>query len=243
MVNRRQLYQYKGDRCVYCRLSVQKMLQRYGTINRMFEFNHVDPTKKHAEYDNLIERVLSTQQLDEVDKCVLLCRECHGILHAQNITCELLVRVKVGKKQAEQCLKGQMILDNLDRRATFLTNERVLVHPYRVYLGRKRPRIIFGKDLEKDLMPSYVQKIEEHKTIVVQSWEKRKMFRAEHTGKNEFTMDIDIGFQPCYLELNGDDGKPSLWIRNGLGLVKTGEILRSGTVRLKGTLPLGCLPN
>jgi hypothetical protein len=80
---RKQLYKYKGNKCANCGLSVEEMLARFGTFNRMFQFNHVDPKQKDPRYDNLIQRQLSGEQLDEVDKCVLLCNECHGILHAQ----------------------------------------------------------------------------------------------------------------------------------------------------------------
>jgi hypothetical protein len=238
MANRIQLYQYKGNRCTHCGLSVQEMLERYGSVNKMFEFNHVDPGKKHPDYDNLIERVLSGEQLDEVDKCVLLCRQCHGVLHAQHITCELLVRVKVGTKRAEQRFKGQMIFDYRDRRATFLTNERVLLHPYRVSLGRKRPRFLFGTDLEKNLFNVYIQKILDYQTIVVRSWKGREMFRAEYKGGNEIAVNHAINFQLLYTELCDDQGKPTIWIRNGIGLSKKGEIFRSGTVKYKFKLPL-----
>ncbi|MEX2174200.1 MAG: hypothetical protein WD872_07550, partial [Pirellulaceae bacterium] len=77
--NRRQLYEYKGDRCGYCGRPVQEMIEEFGGFERIFEFNHIEPAKKHPDYDNLIRRTISTEQLDEIDKCVLLCRVCHGI--------------------------------------------------------------------------------------------------------------------------------------------------------------------
>src|SRR5262245_61154774 len=104
MADRRQLYRYKGDRCVHCGLTVQEMIDRYGTFNRMFQLNHVDPAKKDKEYDNLIRREISTDQLDEVDKCVLLCNECHGVVHAQNITATVKLTVTVKRRKAEQTL-------------------------------------------------------------------------------------------------------------------------------------------
>jgi hypothetical protein len=169
---------------------------------------------------------------------VLLCRQCHGILHAQHITCELLVRVKVGTKRAEQRFKGQMIFERRDRRATFLTNERVLVHPYRVSLGGKKPRILFGTDLEKNLLHAYIQKVVDYRIIVVRSWKGREMFRAEYKGGDEIAVSHDIGFQLLYTELCDDHGKPTIWIRNGIGLSKAGEIFRSGTVEYTFKLPL-----
>src|SRR5262245_45230982 len=135
MANRRQLYEYKGDECARCHLTVQEMVDRFGTVDRMFEFNHVDPAGKHPGYANLIRRSLSSEQLDEVDKCVLLCRQCHGILHAQGITGRVQFTVKIGVRKASQTLRGQLIIDRRDRRVTFLTSERILVIPYLLQIG------------------------------------------------------------------------------------------------------------
>jgi hypothetical protein len=46
-------------------------------------FNHVNPDKKHPQYNNLIRRVVSAEVLDEVDNHVLLCCICLGVLHGQ----------------------------------------------------------------------------------------------------------------------------------------------------------------
>src|ERR1700732_1123959 len=86
---------YKGNRCAYCGVSVEESFKRYGTFYRMYEVNHVDPDKKDPDYDNLIRRNGSVEQLDELDKCVLLCKLCHGILHAQNIVTTMTIRVEV----------------------------------------------------------------------------------------------------------------------------------------------------
>src|SRR5258708_18927649 len=104
---KRQLFKYKGNKCAKCGLSVTAMLERYGTVNRMFQFNHIDPTKKHPDYDNLIRRTINTEQLDEIDKCVLLCNECHGVVHAQNLTGEISLTVNVDGHKCEQTFKGQ----------------------------------------------------------------------------------------------------------------------------------------
>jgi hypothetical protein len=237
MANRKQLYDYKGNKCSHCTLSVKEMLERFGTINRMFQFNHVDPSNKSKNYEKIIERVLSTEQLDEVDKCVLLCNQCHGILHAQNINAELLVRVAIRSKKTEQRFKGQLIVDKLERRATFLTNDRVLVHPYRLSLGGKKPRILFGTELEKgQLLLSFIKKVKSFGRIVLRSWTKREVMRVEYLGGNEFVMSHQIGFQLIQSELFGEDGKPEMWVRNGLGLAKDGSVFRNGIVTYEMSL-------
>jgi predicted HNH restriction endonuclease len=105
--NRRQVYAYKGDRCSHCGMSVQDMIEQFGSFARLFELNHVDPTKKDPNYENLIRRDISTEQLDEVDKCVLLCRNCHGIVHQQNINAKVIVHVMVeGRKMSQEFIKS-----------------------------------------------------------------------------------------------------------------------------------------
>src|SRR4051794_2987882 len=99
MRGRELLYKYKGNECGHCGVSVQEMLERWNTFHRLFELNHIDPRKKHPDYDNLIRRVFTAEQLDEVDKCVLLCVECHKALHAQNITASLEVTLKLPDKR------------------------------------------------------------------------------------------------------------------------------------------------
>src|SRR6266498_3699811 len=56
---------YKGNRCVSCGESVAESFRRYGTFHRLFHFNHIDPSKKDSEYDNVIRQNVSTKQLDE----------------------------------------------------------------------------------------------------------------------------------------------------------------------------------
>jgi hypothetical protein len=168
--HRTQLYKYKGNKCANCGLSVEEMFARFGTVNRMFQFNHVDPKQKDPSYDNLIQRQLSGEQLDEVDKCVLLCDECHGILHAQNINAQLNIKVRVRGKEAEQTLNGQVIIDKVARQGTFLTNERVLVCPYWAFVGSKKPKMHFGKELEADALVNYLRKLSRDGSIAVRSY-------------------------------------------------------------------------
>src|SRR5882757_1616928 len=95
MHNKRQKLHYLGDLCCGCGRTVQDALERYRTINRLFEFHHIDPVTKHPNYDNLIQRKLTTEQLNELDKCVLLCRECHAIVESQNISATVRMAIDV----------------------------------------------------------------------------------------------------------------------------------------------------
>jgi hypothetical protein len=237
MANRVQLYQYKGNRCAHCGLSVEEMLKRFGTVNRMFQFNHVDPSKKHPDYESLIERVLSTNQLNEVDKCVLMCNQCHGILHAQDINGEMVLRVVIEGRSAEQKLKGQIIFDNLDKHATFLTNERVLTIPYRVSVGGAKSVMRFGTELEQgEVLNDYLRNIATHKKVEIRSWIRCDLLmRAEHTGGKTFNLKHAIRLPFFTSELLDEEGKSVLlWIRNGVGLTKDGRVLRGHMVTLEG---------
>jgi hypothetical protein len=235
MADRRQLYKYKGDRCTYCGIGVQEMIDRYGTFQRMFQFNHVDPRQKSPDYENLIERVISTDQLEEVDKCVLMCNECHGILHAQDITAELHLKVTaVNGKKAEQRLKGQLILDRMDRTATFLTNEPVLVHLYRVQPGSRRPRVHFGTELEYDkLLTDYLRQLPRTKTLIIRSWEKKVLMRARYDCDNKFSLSHDVSFPFIKSELFSHD-RNRVWARNGFVLISDGRIWNKGTLDYEG---------
>ncbi len=239
MTNRRQLYKYKGDRCAHCQLTVQEMVDRYGTVDRMFEFNHVDASEKHPEYKNLIRRVLSSEQLDEVDKCVLLCRQCHGILHAQGISGNVQFTVNVAGKKATQTLTGQIIADKKDRCVKFLTNERVLVVPYHLKIGKRDSQLYFGTELEKEgVLLTHFRDLPKMKTLTVMTYrDSRVLMHVEHVGGNRMKMKLDVGFPVLTSELCGDaKDDPFIWIRNGVALTKDGKVIYNGTVTCEGTI-------
>lgn len=239
MTNRRQLYEYKGNRCAHCGLAVPEMVERYGTVDRMFEFNHVDPAEKHPNYTNLIRRILSTEQIDEVDKCILLCRQCHGILHAQGLAGHVEFTVNVAGQTATQTLNGQLILDVKERRARFLTNERVLVIPYRLQLGDQEPRLYFGTALEKEgvLLAQFRNLPQIKRLRVIAFRNDRVLMDVKHIGGNKMKMTLDVGFPVLSSELCGDaEDDPMIWLRNGVGLTKDGKVIYNGTLTCKGTI-------
>ena len=239
MANKRQLYEYKGDRCAHCQLTVQEMVDRYGTVDGMFQFNHVEPSKKDPDYKNLIRRVISSDQLDEVDKCVLLCRRCHGILHAQGITGNLQFTVNVAGRKETQTLQGQVIVDKKERRARFLTNERVLVIPYLLKIGEQEPQLYFGIELEKEeILLRLFRELPQIKTLTVMAYrDSRDLLHVEHIEGNRMKMKFDVGFPGLKSELWGE-GKdnPFIWTRNGVALTKDGKVLYNCTVTCEGTI-------
>jgi hypothetical protein len=236
--NRRQLYRYMGDRCAHCGLGVQEMMERYGDFGRLFELNHVDPSTKSADYDNLIRRVISTEQLDELDKCVLLCRVCHGVVHQQNITAEVIVRVHAGERTCEQSFKGQLIYDRTSKSATFFTDEKVLLHPYRVYAGDAAPRILFGSELRNGEMASLMRSIKEFKTLQVSSWRNAPLMEMVCDANGKVICKVDISFPILTYELHEEADNPVfLWIRHGIGLTRNGDVFHGGLLTYEGGIP------
>lgn len=68
--------EYKGGCCQDCKLSLKD------THYSVFEFHHLDPSKKDADWTKL--RLTSGDKIKaELEKCVLLCANCHRIRHAK----------------------------------------------------------------------------------------------------------------------------------------------------------------
>jgi len=230
MNTRRLQLQYKGDKCANCGITVAEMVTRYGTFNRLFEFNHIKPAEKDPQYKNLIRQKLSANQLDELDKCVLLCDRCHDIVHSQNITGDMDLTVEAlvnGKRKiVRQKLHGQLIVDAVDRRLTFLTNEQIQIAFYRVHLGSRKPVIRTGGELANGLI-SMLDRIAEYGSVTIRSWNKVELLHAVHVGEGDYDMTHDIRFPFIRVDLVPKDG-PVIWLRNGVAITKEG--LFSGSV-------------
>lgn len=70
--------QYKGNHCVDCNISHPKYPYQ------VFDFHHIDP--KHKDMDwSMIRLATKSKMISELDKCVLLCANCHRIRHSKNL--------------------------------------------------------------------------------------------------------------------------------------------------------------
>lgn len=68
---------YKGSRCQRCHLHLSD------SYYAVFEFHHHDPKAKESNWTKL--RLKSwTAIKSELDKCILLCANCHRIVHSED---------------------------------------------------------------------------------------------------------------------------------------------------------------
>lgn len=230
MVDRSQLYKYKGNRCSSCGLSVEEMVSRYGTFNRMFEFHHIDPNTKHSSYTNLMKRTLSPEQIEETDKCTLLCTQCHAVIHAQDITAKLELSAKIDDRTVTQCFEGWIKADVLDKTITFVTNQRCLLQLCVVRVGIKKPVELFVIEIERnENLLDWLQNISEYKFVEVLSRSTNKvLMQIEHTSGKTARITQAIGFPVTAINYSNLGGSNDIWIRNGLVLTKSGEVLTNG---------------
>jgi hypothetical protein len=79
MQNRRRDFKqwcvdYKGGKCISC---------GYSRCNSALDFHHLDPNEKDFAFSdrrgNLMKKTVA---VIELDKCVLLCKNCHSEVHA-----------------------------------------------------------------------------------------------------------------------------------------------------------------
>jgi len=229
VANRKQQLDYKNNCCSHCGRNVKEMVEKFGNFNRIFEFNHVNPSSKHPEYNNIIRRTISTEQLDELDKCILLCKICHGVLHAQNISIKCILKVVVDDKSMTQELIGQGIFNKKKKLLRFLTNQKLLVVPYLLQRDSHEPELIFGKDLEvNNSLLSKIFKATDFDVGKIFDFKKREeLFSIQRINNNTAQIKQKIKFPFFQYELVPfDKNIEYVWIRNGIALTKSGEVYR-----------------
>jgi hypothetical protein len=236
MADRAQLYQYKGNRCACCGLTVPEMIERFGTFNRMFEFHHVDPDSKDRHYKRLMAQRLSRKQMDEIDKCVLLCTQCHATVHAQDIRGTLKISVQLDGRLVFQTLSGWVRADLVDRKFTFLTNEPYLLHPCEVNFHHQPSLRLCAIEVAARLS-SWLDEIEVHKAIEVVSLRDRAVaLRLEHIEGEKVSVKQMISFPLMELEFHAHNVPEVIYLRNGFALMESGAIHSKGVVSYEVTL-------
>lgn len=72
--------EYKGGKCILC---------GYCKCDSALEFHHIDPAKKDFSISNSNRRELTEDIKQELDKCVLLCANCHREVHSNLVVLPL----------------------------------------------------------------------------------------------------------------------------------------------------------
>ena len=70
--NKRKLIEYKGGKCVRCGYDKD--------IAGVYDFHHIDPSEKDFNISKKIHSNINVLK-KEVDKCMLVCRNCHAEIH------------------------------------------------------------------------------------------------------------------------------------------------------------------
>ncbi len=240
--HRPQLIEYLGNKCAHCSMTVNKMVRKFGNVHRMFKFHHVVSEQKLENYKNLIERKLSAEQLDEIDKCILLCGNCHDILQAQGVDAEVKFSIEIDGRRAEQTLRGNLITDVENGTVKFLSNERLYLSPYLMQLDEKGVRkFVYGTELNDGLMIKSLATLRESNVLTLYSYfDQRRLFQARLSDKNTVSIEYDIRMELPFVLNPIDDGEtPNKgWVRDGVALLSDGRIITSGNVSFKIAKPI-----
>ena len=195
----------------------------------MFQFHHVDPDSKDKQYKRLMSQRLSRRQMDEIDKCVLLCTQCHATIHAQEIKASLKLSVQFESRVVYQTFQGWVQADLRDRALTFVTNEPYLLHPCEVTVGEQTPMFLFATEVSERLF-EWMEEIDHHKKIEVFSIrDRRVVLQLTHISENRIAIEQAIKFPLMQMEFHASNVPGEvIFIRNGFALMGSGAIHSDG---------------
>ncbi|WP_342607184.1 hypothetical protein [Vibrio tritonius] len=230
-VDKAQLYKYKGNVCSCCGKSVEEMIERYGTFNRLFDLHHVVPSKKSDNYENLIRQNLSTAQLDEVDKCVLLCKECHGILHAQNHQTRAVLSFTYKGQSRSQEVDCWLIKDNIDKTIKLIYEGDLLLEPYIETLNDSEEKIIFSIDLNNNgYLVDKLKLLKEGDIYLIKNALSNKVLFSAEYSNYLIKIKHEVEFKHVTLDASKAKKGTRIWYRNGVILHENGEIQYDGNI-------------
>lgn len=235
---------YKNNRCASCGASVQDAIDRFGKASALFDLNHINRESKAPNYKNLIRRKkLSAEQLDEVDKCALMCVTCHRSLHSQDMTVGVEVIIDFGdgikfKTILEAC---QVLTDRGEEKVTFFTDEMHKLLFCKVYLGSKMQGYTTVHDLEQEnFLLRLILKTKETQTFRLTTMEDQPLMDVVKLDDVRFKLDFNPHFPLIKFDLPLTKDFV-IHLRNGALVtdrgVRMGGISGSAVVFYEGLIP------
>lgn len=74
--NKAESIKYKGGKCEHCGIEYD------GKSGCIFDFHHIDPKLKDSEVSIILNSPTFSERIrEELDKCIMLCSNCHRIFH------------------------------------------------------------------------------------------------------------------------------------------------------------------
>ena len=204
------------------------------TSKGAFQFNHIDPARKAPHYDNLIRRKLSTTQLDELDKCNLLCASCHPIWTYQKLRCRgsaIDTRLPDGRSVTTRFSNHGLIKRKDGQPQVYLfadTPQRLDSYCYR--FGSRERVFKTGIELERNLVN------------LMLATRKRGLLRPFGTTRDWYTRPSDwmlpgaalrfcVRFPLIKFEGRENASSPAFfWVRNGKAIIKDYGVRETGVV-------------
>lgn len=235
MPHTQQQLDYLGAKCAFCGATVLDAVERYGTNKRQFEFDHIDRKKKSKNYNNLIRQKMSSVQLDELDKCVLLCVKCHKIRTAQNINMQCSITSFLGDREQKQSFKGGAIIDRKDKQFAFFTDESFLLTPYTVQIDNEIGVVYFQYEVANLLFQKWLHETILGKKLSIYDCSGSLILQAYMIDDNSYTIKFDIHCTFFQAELDEKPGVRSIWVRNGIVVTKDGQIIRDGWIEIEAS--------
>ena len=223
---------YKGNRCQCCGKTVEQVQRRWGNSRGCFEFNHLDPSRKDPNYQNLIRRTLSSEQLDELDKCVLLCCECHAIFHAQRLHGNMTITTTLADgsvKKEDVNFKG--IFDFALPKIHLFTDDQSVIGLYHYQIGNDEIETRLARELEESLLDLTLTT---RSGKILRVWDSEGLvYTAAREDANDCKVLFNVRFPLVKCEFHSDQPEHTvLWVRNGSIVERKRHIRKTGIVSL-----------
>jgi hypothetical protein len=219
-------------RCTICRRSLKTVEKRYLTSKGVFEFNHIDPAQKSAIYEKLIRRVVSTEQFDELDKCNLLCRICHGVWTNQRLEGKALLTLELNdgriiKKKFG--MHGMVEIKNGQLHPHLFPDNPQHIEPYAYALGTGRQFFRAGFELEKQLAKLMLAT---RRRRFLRVWDQQGLvFQVARVDRERMHYEQLVRFALLkFAGRSNEKSPPHFWVRSGKAIIRGRGVKQKGCV-------------